>query len=192
MTSGSSRPLGDSGREGRLERCVRDMVALAALPLACVGRTLDDAVDLVLAALPRALDCDLVLIELPSPQQRRHAIWCGARVGAESLGEIDAAVAKSGASKVLVYASNPLHWLEAALPVGKGARSAPRRTSRAVRGRHRPRARANRGEPRGHCIRERERPGGGATQGRLHLDAPRRGHGLRDLLLETVKMWARR
>ena len=119
MTSDSSGPPGDSGRQGRLERCVRDIVSLTALPSACVGRTLDEAFDLVLGALPRALDCELVLIEVPGPQRRRDAVWCGARVGSTGLGEIDAAVAGAGASNVLVYASNPLHWLEVALPAGK-------------------------------------------------------------------------
>ena len=95
------------------------MVALNALPSACVGRTLDEVFDLVLDALPRALDCQLVLIEVPGPQRRRDAVWCGARVGTTCLGEIDAAVASARASNVLVYASDQLHWLEAALPVGK-------------------------------------------------------------------------
>ncbi|HLK35447.1 MAG TPA: ATP-binding protein [Polyangiaceae bacterium] len=95
------------------------MVALHALPSACMGRTLNDALDLVLEALPTALDCTLVLIDMPGPQRRREAVWCGARVSSTRVGEIDAAVASAGASDVLVYASNPLHWLEAALPVGK-------------------------------------------------------------------------
>jgi len=94
------------------------MVALNALPSACVGRTLNQALDLVLDALPRALDCQLVVIDVPGPQRRREGVWCGARVGATCLAEIDAAVASAEASAMLVYASNPLHWLEAAMPVG--------------------------------------------------------------------------
>ena len=119
MTSGSSEPSSDGGRPGRLERCIRDMVALNALPSACVGRTLDEAFDLMLDALPKALNCDLVLIEVPGPQRRRDAVWSGSRVGTTCLGELDAAVASARASNVLVYGSNALHWLEAALPVGK-------------------------------------------------------------------------
>jgi PAS domain S-box-containing protein len=119
MTSGSSELSGDRGRPGRLERCIRDMVALNALPSACVGRTLDEAFALILDALPKALNCDLVLIEVPDPHPRRDAVWSGSRVGTTGLGELDAAVASARASNVLVYASNTLHWLEAALPVGK-------------------------------------------------------------------------
>jgi signal transduction histidine kinase/ActR/RegA family two-component response regulator len=51
--------------ESRLHRCIRDLAALNALPSMCVGRSFDETLDIVMDALPTALDCDFVHLGLP-------------------------------------------------------------------------------------------------------------------------------
>ena len=41
---------------GRLQRCIRDLAALNALPSLCVGRTPEEALGIILDALPTALE----------------------------------------------------------------------------------------------------------------------------------------
>ena len=60
-----SPPGPPTGEEGRLQRCIRDLAALNALPSLCVGRTPGEALDIVLDALPTALDCELIYLTLP-------------------------------------------------------------------------------------------------------------------------------
>ncbi len=74
---------------------------------------------------------DLVLLDVPDPHRRRAAVWYGARVGEARLSDIDTAVATARASNGLVaFGSNPLHWVEVELPVGRerGRLLAARRT----------------------------------------------------------------
>jgi len=63
---------GDTSGEKRLKRCIRDLAALAALPSLCIGRTPEEALDILIEALPTALDCDLIyfLVPGPTPQER--------------------------------------------------------------------------------------------------------------------------
>src|SRR5689334_5126070 len=67
-------PRSSDSVTGRLERCIRDMMALTALPSMCVGRSPAEALDIVMDALPTALSCDLVYLALPgSPARARLA-----------------------------------------------------------------------------------------------------------------------
>ncbi len=87
---------------------------------ACVGRTLDESLDLVLDALPTALACELVVIDVPEPHPRRAAVWYGKRVAEDRLDRIDAAVSAATASNgLLAFGSTPLRWLNVELPVGQ-------------------------------------------------------------------------
>ncbi len=120
MASASSAPPGSGGGAGRLQRCIRDLATLNALVSSCVGRSLDDAFDLLLDALPTALECELVLLGMPDPYRRQAAVWYGARASEARLGEIDAAAAAAKASsEPMTFGSAPLHWLEMDLPVGR-------------------------------------------------------------------------
>src|SRR5690606_28815950 len=62
---------------GRLHRCIRDLAALNALPSMCVGRSPDEALEVVMDALPTALDCELVLVTLPGSPPRERARLAG-------------------------------------------------------------------------------------------------------------------
>jgi hypothetical protein len=73
------RPPGSSPDEyGRLHHCIRDLASLNALPSTCIGRSPDEALDVVLAALPTALSCDLAYLELPGTQAMERATYLGA------------------------------------------------------------------------------------------------------------------
>jgi signal transduction histidine kinase/CheY-like chemotaxis protein len=55
----------------RLQHCIRDLVTLTALPSMCVGLSFDDTLRVAMEALPTALSCALVYLELPATSDRR-------------------------------------------------------------------------------------------------------------------------
>jgi signal transduction histidine kinase/ActR/RegA family two-component response regulator len=118
-------PLGASGSPGadhtvRLQRCIRDLASLNALVSACVGRSSDEVFGLLLDALPTALDCELVLLDVPHPRPRRAASWYGAHVSETQLQEIAAAASAARASGgLMAFGEVPLNWLDVDLPVGR-------------------------------------------------------------------------
>jgi signal transduction histidine kinase/ActR/RegA family two-component response regulator len=59
----------------RLHRCIRDLVALQALPSMCVGRTPAETLQLVFDALPTVLSADIVYLAVPGtpPVERAWA-----------------------------------------------------------------------------------------------------------------------
>jgi signal transduction histidine kinase/ActR/RegA family two-component response regulator len=104
----------------RLQRCIRDLASLNALVSTCVGRSSDEVFGLLLDALPTALDCELVLLEVPQPRPRRAASWYGAHASETQLREIDAAASAARTSAgLMAFGAVPLHWLEVELPVGR-------------------------------------------------------------------------
>ena len=76
----------------RLQRCIRDLAALDALPALCVGRMPDQALEIVIDALPTALGCDLVLISLPPPASKARARAFGLELTSESLSALESAL----------------------------------------------------------------------------------------------------
>lgn len=46
-------------------RGMRDLAALVTLPSLCVGRSTEESLDILIDALPAALDCDLVYLAVP-------------------------------------------------------------------------------------------------------------------------------
>ncbi len=102
---------------GRLHRCIRDLAALNALPSMCIGRTPDEALDIVVDALPTALSCDLVFVSLPA---KDRALVRGNIVADGDLAELKRAlgVGADGIRVVTVSGAGELWCLDAELPIG--------------------------------------------------------------------------
>ncbi|HMJ15894.1 MAG TPA: hybrid sensor histidine kinase/response regulator [Polyangiaceae bacterium] len=105
---------------GRLQRCIRDLAALNALPSMCVGRSPDEALDIVLDALPTALTCDLVYLEVPGAPPKERISLLGGPVRDALFAEVRAALATAldRAAVLVIPSAGQLWCCEAALPVG--------------------------------------------------------------------------
>ncbi len=119
---GPTRPNEPADGDGRLQRCIRDLAALNALPSMCVGRTPDETLDIILDALPTALDCQLVYLQLPGTPPRERGLLGGAPLTEAQLAEVRAVTIgdHEGADGqlFLASASGKLWCLEADVPVG--------------------------------------------------------------------------
>src|SRR5688500_3877626 len=104
-------PSGDG--DGRLHRCIRDLAALNALPSMCVGRSLEEALDIVLDALPTALSCDLIHLRLPGSLPQRASLR-GVPVAEVALAELSAsfAVGADGSGSSVVPGLGNAWYLE--------------------------------------------------------------------------------
>lgn len=106
--------------EGRLERCIRDLAALSALPSMCVGCTPDQALAIVLDALPTALDCELVHLRFSGPAPRESGVIRGAPMTEAQLEQVRAATTldADGADAQLFWEGRKLWCLEVEIPIG--------------------------------------------------------------------------
>ncbi|MES1205390.1 MAG: ATP-binding protein [Pseudomonadota bacterium] len=112
--------VGSGDGTERLKRCIRDLSALSALPSLCVGRTPAEALDIVVDALPTALNCDLIYLLLPGDPPHDRGAFRGAALSAEELTEIRTVTATDadGADAQLFLSGGKLFCLEAEIPVG--------------------------------------------------------------------------
>lgn len=130
--SGSRSP-GGGDAVVRLKRCIRDLAALDALPSMCIGRSPEEALDIMLDALPTALACDLVYLAVPGSPPVERASLRGAAVSAAGLPALRAAIAAEadGTAAVVIPGAGSLWCLDADVRVGAGkgrlyvGRSAP-------------------------------------------------------------------
>src|SRR5262249_10337075 len=100
MPQSLSSESGDGS--GRLYRCIRDLAALNALPSMCVGRTLSDALEIVLDALPTVLNCDLLYLRMPGNPAKECVSLGKKRLAEPRLTEVCQAVASSNAESDLL------------------------------------------------------------------------------------------
>jgi signal transduction histidine kinase/ActR/RegA family two-component response regulator len=107
------------GRD-RLERCIRDLVALNALPSMCVGRSPAQTLEIVLDALPAALSCDLLYLKVPGSPPQEHIMLDRAPATEAMAQTIAAALAGQALENDVITVSDAgLFWCFAAeLPVG--------------------------------------------------------------------------
>jgi signal transduction histidine kinase/ActR/RegA family two-component response regulator len=116
MSIPPSNSSGDGGR--RLHRCIRDLAALNALPSMCIGRSPDEALDIVLDALPTALSCDLVYLALPgSPTKERASLHRTPLSEAERAALRAALADVDSAGAVVIPGAGELWCFEAELPI---------------------------------------------------------------------------
>src|ERR1700704_3899155 len=115
-------PPSDSGEHEsarRLHRCIRDLAALSALPSMCIERSPEEALGIVVDALPTALSCDLVYLALRGSPPAERAIVRGAQVTEAELGALAAAIGRGAGDCVRVLPGAGALWcLEAAVPLG--------------------------------------------------------------------------
>jgi signal transduction histidine kinase/CheY-like chemotaxis protein len=113
------RPPADT--VARLRRCVRDLSALTALPSLCIGRTPQEALDILIDALPTALDCDLVYFSLPGQTLQERASLRRAQPTPEQLEQIRSLTANDddGADSAIFIASERLWCIAAEVPMGE-------------------------------------------------------------------------
>ena len=126
-------PKDSADGEGRLQRCIRDLSALNALPSMCVGRDPDAALAIVLDALPTALSCELVYLSLPGAPPKEGGSLRGQPMTASQLAEMSVVTATDadGADAQIFLSGGKLSCLEAEVPVGaeRGRLIAGRRTA---------------------------------------------------------------
>jgi len=106
--------------EGRLQRCIRDLAALNALPSLCVGKDTEAAFAIVLEALPTALSCDLLYVKLPESPAREGGSLHGRALSEAQLAEIALVTAADadGASAQIFLEGGTFWCLEAEIPIG--------------------------------------------------------------------------
>jgi len=108
-----------SGAEARLQRCIRDLAALNALPSVCVGRTPDEALGIVLEALPTVLSCELIYLRVPGSAPREQGRFAGTPLTPPQLEQLrDAAGAEvDGTDAQLFWNGRKLWCLEVEIPM---------------------------------------------------------------------------
>jgi hypothetical protein len=108
----------DAPSSSRLHRCIRDLATLNALPAMCIGRMPNDALDIVIDALPTALNCELVHLRLDDGRLR--ASLRGAPVGADLLAAVTAALARGPDPSGIIAIDQPerLWCLAVDVPIG--------------------------------------------------------------------------
>ncbi|HEV7555414.1 MAG TPA: HAMP domain-containing sensor histidine kinase, partial [Kofleriaceae bacterium] len=111
-------PSGD--RTAGLQRCIRDLAALSALPSMCVGRTPEESLAIVLEALPTVLGCDLVYVQVPGDPSTERGSLRGRAMTSSELAEVAAVTLADadGSDALLFLASGNLYCLEAEIPIG--------------------------------------------------------------------------
>jgi signal transduction histidine kinase/ActR/RegA family two-component response regulator len=108
---------------GRLQRCIRDLAAVQALPSMCIGRSPDEALRIVFDALPTVLGADLVYLELPGTPAVERAWIRGRHLEAEEIVSLRSALTddgSTGGSLSPLPQFGEFHWFEATVPVGAG------------------------------------------------------------------------
>jgi signal transduction histidine kinase/CheY-like chemotaxis protein len=114
-------PSGAGDGRDPLELCIRDLVALNALPSMCVGRSPAQTLDIVLDALPAALSCDLLFLRLPGSPPQEHVVLDRQPANAATTEAIVTALAGQALENDVITVSDAgLFWCFAAdLPVGR-------------------------------------------------------------------------
>ncbi|HEX3777460.1 MAG TPA: HAMP domain-containing sensor histidine kinase, partial [Polyangiaceae bacterium] len=115
----------------KLERCVRDLAALNALPSMCVGRSLDEALAMLVDALPTVLGCNVLCVTIPEPLGRRCGWLAGEPLSAAEIDQLSDAAYVDGTDLVLYCRGRKLFCLQLDIPLGGG-------TGRLVAGRDMP------------------------------------------------------
>jgi signal transduction histidine kinase/CheY-like chemotaxis protein len=116
----SLRPPKADDERTQLERCMRDLAALIALPSMCVGCSPDESLAILLDALPTALTCNVLCVTVPPPLGRRYGWLDGAALTATEINQLADTAYLDGSELVLYCRDRKLFCLEFDIPVGGG------------------------------------------------------------------------
>jgi signal transduction histidine kinase/CheY-like chemotaxis protein len=114
----SGSPPKPDDERAELERCMRDLAALNALPSMCVGRSPDESLVILLDALPTALTCNLLCATVPPPLGRRSGWLDGAPLSDAEVDEIVDQAYVDGSELLLYCRDRKLYCLQFDVPVG--------------------------------------------------------------------------
>jgi signal transduction histidine kinase/ActR/RegA family two-component response regulator len=119
VSSSERPPTAEPQERERLERCIRDLAALNALPSMCVGRSPDEAFAIVADALPVALGCNLVCLSVPGATPR-HGGWLDrAPLTATEIAGLLDATHVDGSDAILYCRNRKLFCLQLDIPIGR-------------------------------------------------------------------------
>jgi signal transduction histidine kinase len=101
-----------------LQRCIRDLATLNALPAMCIGRAPNDALDIVIDSLPTALSCELVHLTLHDGSVR--ASLRGTPMAGTALAALTEALAREPDAAGVIVLDRPerLWCLAVDVPIG--------------------------------------------------------------------------
>src|SRR6185295_11413267 len=115
----SGLPPGSSGDgAARLHRCIRDLAALNALPSMCIGRSPDEALQIVLDALPTALSCEFVYLTLPGSPPRHLASLDRTPLAEHELLAVQVALASATDGTLEIPGKSKIWYYDAEVPIG--------------------------------------------------------------------------
>lgn len=103
----------------RLRRCIRDLAALTALPSLCIGRRPDEALALLVDALPTALACDFVFVAMPGSPPCMRGQLDGRPLTPDELAQLRTTTAgdDDGADSEVFVAGRKLSCIEVEVPL---------------------------------------------------------------------------
>jgi signal transduction histidine kinase/ActR/RegA family two-component response regulator len=109
----------------KLRRCIRDLAALQALPSMCIGRSPDEALTIVLDAVPTALGSDILHLAVPGSPPIQRAVLRGSVPSEEVAAAIAAAASAleqggGGPASIDVPGVGAISALTAIFPVAGG------------------------------------------------------------------------
>jgi len=102
----------------RLERCIRDLATLNALPSMCVGCSPDDALAIVADALPIALGCNLICLMVPGAPAKRVGWLDREPLTAAEIDDLLGTTYVDGSEALLYCRDRKLFCLQLDIPIG--------------------------------------------------------------------------
>lgn len=105
----------------RLRRCIRDLVALNALPSMCIGRNPAEVLQIIMDALPTALSCQFVYLSLPGSTPKQLASLDRTPLADHELMAVQLELTSNSDGTLEIPGKGKLWYYEAELPIGSAS-----------------------------------------------------------------------